>query len=88
MKSDEEKIYMKIVALDEIYNFVVNIVFIWSQLDAQIIVWNLKQLFSHLNDFKWKTFQLQNCRYHQGLQFSYKLYPHPISYEKIMNFWR
>jgi hypothetical protein len=29
MNSDEDKIYIKIVVFDEIYNFVVNAFFIW-----------------------------------------------------------
>ena len=33
----EIKIYMKIIDLDEIYNFVVQTFFIWSYLGAQII---------------------------------------------------
>ena len=37
MISYEDKLYMKIVDLDEIYNFVVQIFFIWSHLGAQII---------------------------------------------------
>ena len=37
MDSDGDKIYTKIIDLDEIYNFVVQIFFIWSHLGAQII---------------------------------------------------
>ena len=37
MNSDGDKLYMKIVDLDEIYNFVVQNCFIWSNLGAQII---------------------------------------------------
>jgi hypothetical protein len=37
MNSDENKIYMKIVAFDEIYNFVVQTFFIWSHLETQKI---------------------------------------------------
>lgn len=37
MKLDEDELYMKIVYLDEIYNFVVQTFFIWSRLGAQII---------------------------------------------------
>jgi hypothetical protein len=35
MNSDGDKIYMKIVAFDEIYNFVVSTFFIWSHLVAK-----------------------------------------------------
>jgi hypothetical protein len=35
MTSDEYEIYMKIVAVDEIYNFVVLRFFIWGREDAQ-----------------------------------------------------
>jgi hypothetical protein len=37
MNSDEGKFYMKIVAFDEIYNFVVQSFFIRSHLHTQII---------------------------------------------------
>ena len=37
MNLDGDKLYMKIVDLDEIYNFVVQTFFIWSHLDAQLI---------------------------------------------------
>jgi hypothetical protein len=37
MDSDEDKLYMKLVAFDEIYNFVVQILFIWNHLRAQKI---------------------------------------------------
>jgi hypothetical protein len=43
MNSDGGKFYMKIVALDEIYNFVVQSFSIWSHLQTQII----DTLFSH-----------------------------------------
>ena len=36
MNSDGDKFYMKIVDLDEIYNFVVQTVFIWSLIVAKI----------------------------------------------------
>jgi hypothetical protein len=38
MNSDGEKFYMKIVDLDEIYNFSVQIFFIWNHIHAQIII--------------------------------------------------
>ena len=42
MNSDGDKLYMKIVDLDEIYNFIVQIFFIWSHLGAQIIDTNFR----------------------------------------------
>ena len=38
MNSDEDKLYMKIVALDEMYNFVVEKFFIWNCLGSQNII--------------------------------------------------
>ena len=37
MNLDEENIYIKIVALDMIYNFVVDKFFIWNCLETQIL---------------------------------------------------
>ena len=37
MYLDGDKLYIKIVDLDEIYNFVVETFFIWCHLGAQII---------------------------------------------------
>jgi hypothetical protein len=37
MNSDESKLYMKIVTLDEIYNFVVQTFFILSHLQTRIV---------------------------------------------------
>ena len=42
MNSDGDKFYMKIVDLDEIYNFVVHKFFIWSYFGAQIIDTNFR----------------------------------------------
>ena len=42
MNLDGVKLYMKIIELDEIYNFVVQIFFIWSHLGAQIIDTNFR----------------------------------------------
>ena len=42
MNSGGDKLYMKIVVLDEIYNFVVQIFIIWSHLAAQIIDTNFR----------------------------------------------
>jgi hypothetical protein len=36
MKSDENKLYIKIVELDEIYNFLVDKIFVWDHLGFQI----------------------------------------------------
>jgi hypothetical protein len=38
MDTDWDKFYMEIVALDEIYNFIVDNFFIWNLLDIQILV--------------------------------------------------
>ena len=38
MKSDEDKFYIKITELDEIYNFVVGEIFIGDCLGAQIYI--------------------------------------------------
>jgi hypothetical protein len=37
MKSDEDKVYMKIIELEEIYNFVVHHIFFWINLHDEII---------------------------------------------------
>ena len=42
MNFDGNNLYMKIVDLDEIYNFVVQNFFIWSHLGAQIINTNFR----------------------------------------------
>ena len=42
MNSDGAKLYMKIVDLNEIYNFVIQIFFIWSHLGAQITDTNFR----------------------------------------------
>ena len=44
MNSNEDKLYIKIVALDEIYNFVVEIFLIWNCLGSQNIVLSLQIL--------------------------------------------
>jgi hypothetical protein len=38
MNSDEDKFYIKIVAIDTIYNFIVDMFFIWKCLEPQNIV--------------------------------------------------
>ena len=42
MNLDGDQLYMKIVDLDEIYNFVVQTFFIWSHLVTQIIETNFR----------------------------------------------
>ena len=42
MNSNKNKLYVKIIALDTIYNFVVENVFIWSSLVSQNLVLNFK----------------------------------------------
>ena len=42
MKSDEDKIYIKIVELDEIKNFVVDKNFVWDHLGFQIYKLSLR----------------------------------------------
>ena len=36
MMSDEDQLYIKVVVLNEIYNFVVQTILIWDRLDVQI----------------------------------------------------
>jgi hypothetical protein len=73
MNSDGGKLYMKIVAFDEIYNFVVQIfhlksssylnnwyiIQIWR---LQTEIWIVYRLFDYEDDFKWKNFKLQSYR--------------------------
>lgn len=51
MKSDDDKLYIKIVALNETYNSIVDYLFIWNHLHAQICVTN-----SHIYFYKKKDF--------------------------------
>lgn len=53
MKSDDDKLYIKIVALNETYNSIVDYLFIWNHLHAQICVTN-----SHIYFYKKKDFFL------------------------------
>ena len=98
MKSDGDKLYIKIIDLDEIYNCVVQSSFIWSHLDAQIIdkcsrskiyfcIWSLWQLFEHQDSFEWNNFELQSCTSCWFLQFLYKVYLHTSLYKLIIIFW-
>ena len=47
---------------------------------------NFKLFFEHLNVLKWKNSKLQSCRFHWGLQFTYKNYLHPTSYWRVFYF--
>jgi hypothetical protein len=49
-------------------------------------IWIVYRLFAYEHDFKWKNFELQNCRSHRKLQFSYKVYLHPNSCKKVTIF--
>jgi hypothetical protein len=42
MNSNEDKLYIKVVALNVIYNFVVEEFFIWSRLVSQNLILNFK----------------------------------------------
>jgi hypothetical protein len=42
MNSNEGKFYVKIIALDTVYNFVVETFFIWSRLVSQNLILNFK----------------------------------------------
>ena len=50
---------------------------------GDVILYNY---FEHLNIFKWKNSKLESCISRRELQFSYKNYLHPSSYEKDMIF--
>ena len=63
MNLDGDKLYIKIIDLDEIYNFVVQTFFIWSHLGAQMIIksirfkikfeiWSIYRLFEHQDGSK------------------------------------
>jgi hypothetical protein len=90
MNSDEDKIYMKIVAFNKIYNFVVQNFFISSHLVAQKMKYHSDlnfrypdvgtiSLFPASRWLQMEKFELQNYRSRRKVQFSYKLYIHPIS---------
>ena len=42
MNSNENKFYVKILALDTVYNFIVEKFFIWSRLVSPILILNFK----------------------------------------------
>jgi hypothetical protein len=37
MKSDEDKVYMKIVESEEIYNFIVHHIFVWINFTSKLL---------------------------------------------------
>jgi hypothetical protein len=41
MMFDEDELYIKLVVLDEIYNFVVQTFLIWDRLDVQIFLFEI-----------------------------------------------
>ena len=49
--SDEDKLYIKVVVLDEIYNFVVQTFLIWDRLDVQIFSFEIIYLTKISFDF-------------------------------------
>ena len=51
MMSDEHELYIKVVVLDEIYNFVVQIFLIWDRLDVQIFSFEIIYLTEIMFDF-------------------------------------
>jgi hypothetical protein len=58
MNSDEDKLYTKLVAFNEIYNFIVQTFFTWSHLGAEkgyTVQISVYQLFELQDDFKWKS---------------------------------
>jgi hypothetical protein len=81
MNLDWDKIYVKLAAFSEIYNFVVQTFFIWSHLGTQKInilqirirteIWTI-YIFLAQADFKWKKFELQSyfCWSRRKLQVS------------------
>lgn len=59
--------------------------------DLDTVNWDLNSIsiFESKDDLKWEKFELQNCRSRRKLQFAYKFYPHPSSYQKkLWFFWR
>jgi hypothetical protein len=76
VNSNKDKLYIKLVALDAIYNFVVDFFYSKSffvpkcNFKIKISKYiNMQQYFGTLNSFNSKTFQLQSCRSRRGLQF-------------------
>ena len=63
MNSDEDKLYIKIVALDEIYNFVVEKFLNWNYLGSQNIIVSAQilkfQKFKIINRSRMLTWSIQ-----------------------------
>jgi len=51
MMSDEDELYIKVVVLDEIYIFMVQIFLIWDRLDVQIFWYEIIYLMKITFDF-------------------------------------
>ena len=51
MMSDEDELYIKVVVLNEIYNFVVQTILIWDRLDVQIFSFEIIYLMKIMFDF-------------------------------------
>jgi hypothetical protein len=73
MGSNEDTNYIKVVALNEIYNFVVLSFYICSCYDTrenntkfqhEYVFEALYYFLEHLNDFKCKNSKLQSCKSH------------------------
>jgi hypothetical protein len=67
---------MKIVAFDEIYNFLFQIIFAF---EVGFQIWVVYRFFWPQDDFKSKKIELQSYRSRRKLQISYKVYLHPNS---------
>jgi hypothetical protein len=46
-------------------------------------MWLVYRLFDYEDDFKWKNFEIQSYRSRRKLQFSYKVYLHPSSKNRL-----
>jgi hypothetical protein len=103
MTSNGKTLNYKIVDLVESYNFYIKFTsiqihakklqFFERKLKTEIWIWKLISkivywLFDYEDDFKWKNFVLQSCRSRRKLHFSYKVYLHPSSNEKLQIFKR
>ena len=51
MMSDEDELYIKLIVLDEIYNFVVQSFLIWDHLDVQIFSFEIIYMMKITFDF-------------------------------------
>ena len=49
--SDEDELYIKVVVLDDIYNFIVQTFLIWDSLDVQIFSFEIIYLTKIMFDF-------------------------------------